>query len=151
MTGAKQGTRVMEHRMVPPGRGRTYHFGRFGLSVRLPASKHARRLVVRPPHRVPRGKKALGIHVIRAVADIAIVMNGRRVTRFERPLTLTMGYTPEDVSKAGGVSYLKVFFYDPRTKLWAHFPKPAIDRRAYTATVKVTKLVGDHDPIGFDY
>lgn len=147
----QEGPNVMERRIVPPGRGRVYHFGRFGLRVRLPASKQARRLIVRPPGRVPRGKKALDIHVIRAVADIAVVAGGRRVTSFERPLTLTMVYTPEDVHTAGGVAYLKVFFYDARTKRWAHYPKPVINRRAHTARVKISRLVGEHDPIGFDY
>ncbi len=150
MLNAQQDARLMEHRIVPPGRGRTYHFGRLGLTVRLPASKHARRLIVRPPGRVPRGKKALGIRVIRAVADIAVTMNGRRVQTFDRPLTLIMDYTRADVREARGVSRLKVFFYDSRTKRWAHFPKPIIDRREHTATVKIMKLVGEHDPVGFD-
>jgi hypothetical protein len=108
-------------------------------------------VTARAPGDVPAHKPELGIHVIRAVAHLEVAVDGELVTTFDPPLTLVMDYSDADASAAGGADHLKVFFYDPDSSLWAHFPRPAIDTGAQTATVTLSKLLGEHDPVGFDY
>ncbi|MBI5880288.1 MAG: hypothetical protein HZB53_21770 [Chloroflexi bacterium] len=140
-----------DYHELEAGESRACRFDRHGLTVHMPSHPRKRRVTAQAPGAVPPRKEALGINVIRAVAHLTVTADGAPVTTFDPPLTLVLDYTAADENAAGGTSRLKVFFYDPDTSLWAHFPHPTIDTSARTATVTISKLLGEHDPVGFDY
>ena len=151
--GAPPATPV-ETCQVKAGEKTQCRFNNVGVTVEVPAQTRNRPLDLKAskPQTTPTPdpKKNLNFTVIRAVIDLEVKSNNEPVTEFDPPLTLIMQYTDEDARAAkGDPRNLKVFLFDGAR--WSNLVPDRVDTAAKTVTVLLKSLLGDKDPIGYDF
>jgi hypothetical protein len=128
-----------------PGADATLRSSDGTVTVRFPSGGFDRRLTLRhTPHVRPSNappvvgfKRAIETFTLDATDD-----QGADIHQFTQPLTVTIGYTPEQLQAVGiAENDLTLFWFDPQQGAWVSIGA-TIDSQAHTATAIVDHFTG---------